>query len=71
MIPLEAVFKAPFDASGFDEKLLVKTSIDAGGGITKCIQNPVNVVKLQGIEWVRPNFAFRGVKDTPLRTSKM
>ena len=45
MIPLEAVFKAPFDASGFDEKLLVKESIDAGCGVTKCIQNPVSVAK--------------------------
>ena len=58
MIPSEVIFKAPFDATGFDEKLLVKASIDAAGSVTKCIQNPDNVAKPQGSEWVCPIFAF-------------
>ena len=45
MIPSDAIFKAPFNARGFDEKLLVKESIDAGCGVTKCIHDPVSVAK--------------------------
>jgi len=58
-------FRTPWNVhDDFSDSLVVKFSIDAGGGSTKMILNIVNVAKPQSMEHVRVVFHFKGVKDT-------
>jgi hypothetical protein len=64
MLHYEERFRSPLTLHpSFQNIALFKISMDAGGGSTKCIINPVNVEKPQSLKHVNPWLEYTG-KDT-------
>ena len=57
-------FKVPFPYSNFDDAILMKVSIDKGGGSTRAMLNLINVRKPQSLTHLKLLGSFDGAKES-------